>query len=298
LRGSRFRGVVELSKDFSAQLTLTQSNFADTVFWVNAEGDFETKMITLIGHIKKPISRIKAPDLNVWIGGIFDWKPRSFEGSIHGQKYPWKMQADISLNEEKMLSLTSTEVETDGFSITGELNVDLNTRQLLAKGMFLEKPFSLQSHLYWTKSELIASNLVLHYSNDLLKGDLKYTFKERDFDGVLDLELSDLTYFPIEHPLQGAAKAHIVLSKEQIVLRLTADQIEWKDLYMSQMSIEGIWKEQTLTFQIDFKQFIVQDPAYEVFPELHLELKGKASSKRIAFEGNVWGLGTAPFSLY
>lgn len=85
--------------------------------------------------------------------------------------------------------------------------------------------------------------------------------------------------------------------KEGISIHIQGDQLTWKDLSIREIVLSGKVEGKSLLFQVQMQDLVVLDPAYEVFPSVHLELQGKATANQLMFSGNIYGLGSSPFTL-
>ena len=283
--------MVNLKQNFSFHATIAHPTLPDTLLNLNIQADAHTQTIALIGSLKKD------SDWNFWISGQYFWQTDIFEGSIHGNSSFFQISTDVVFSQKTILNFSSIKSTVAKYTVEGNLEYNLKTQNLIASGNFLNRPFNLQTSFNISNDKLTASPLVLNYSDDQLKGGLAFSLKDHSLTGAIDLEMNDLTPFPIEHPIGGRARAHLSLTKNAINFSLDAKQIEWKDLYLPHMSMNGTWKENQIDFELNFQEFTVLDPDYEVFPNIHLQLKGHATTEHISVAGSVWGLGETPFYL-
>lgn len=287
IEGLSFSGMGEISEDFSFHLSLS---YEDYLLRLGLEGNAEERTIDIVTQIKQ------SPDINFWLSGTYDWENALFTGKTIGNARSWKVKSDLTYSDSE-LSFTNASVEKNHYVATGDATLDLVSHRFHSEGTFLERPFSTSGKLEWKKSNIDLSNFLLRYSDNTFQGRLNFIVKTASLAGEIDVELNDLSPYPTKHPLEGQAHAHLSIHPERTTFTLSGKDIRWKDLTFSEMALKGEWKEELLTFQLSLHEFIVLDPAYEVFPTAHLKLDGKATREQIDLQGEVWGVGSTPFIL-
>lgn len=282
-KGISLSGKGEISKDFSLLLTAT---YQDYLIRIGLEGETETQTVAIVLQTKE------GKDVDSWISGVYNWKKRAFNGEAYGNLHSWKVKTDLSFTGS-LLTLSNASVEKGRNFANGAAFFDLETHRFHTEGTFLEQPFSARGKIDCTIGEASLSDFFLHYLGDTLHGALTYGLKTESLTGELDLELNDLSPYSIE----GKGHGHLSIKADTTSFSFSGRDIRWKDLTFSEMTLEGKIKEERLNFTLSLKDFIVLDPAYEVFPTTHLNLIGEATKERVNLKGEVWGLGSQPFSL-
>ncbi len=276
-------GAGAISEDFSLRLDIAYDEYA---FRLGIEGDAETKTVGVAAHIQEDTS------LDLWLSGIYHWKSETFSGKVYGNAYDWELKSDLSLNDG-FLTLTDAFIKKEDEEAKGALSFNLETRFFQSEGRFLDRPYSAKGKIAWEKGEAHLSDFSLRYSGNTLYGNLIYCLKDGTFTGESDLQLSDLSHYLIE----GNGHGHLSIKPEETTFTLSGSRFKWKDFTFSEMKLNGKIKEGRLTFSLALRDFVVLDPAYEVFPTSHLNLTGEADGEKLSLKGEVWGLGSQPFVL-
>lgn len=254
------------------------------------EGDKKKGTIALIGNLKQKDQ--------LWIEGVYNWESKEWAGHLYGLGDTWKGFADFAMIENQKLSLSFFDICFDKFSpLTGELVYDLKRHQLTATGLFLDHPFSLLTTLDLSSKSIEASPFSLYLGKETLIGNLCYILKDRSLIGELDLEMNEFTLIPTECPIEGRAQAHITFTGTQATLNLKASNLVWKDLFIPQVNFEANYQNNSINYLLDLPNASLLTPAYEVFPPVHLLVKGNATTEKISMQSVIEGLGERPFSL-
>ncbi len=279
VKGIAVSGMAELSEDFSIHLTLS---YKDYLIRLGLEGDDVDKTIALT-------TQVKDPHLNMWVVGSYDWKEQTFEGETYGEAYSWRVKSALAFADSE-LKFTDAQVKNDDKEFEGSFLYNLSNHQFLVSD---HRNFSGEGKLEWKEGEIALTDLHLHYMQNSAWGSLTYSTQSQSVAGELDVEFNDLSPYQIE----GRGKGHLTLRDGQMTFALTGDEIRWKDLTFAKMTFTGEWKNEALTFQLMLDEFIVMDPAYEVFPTAFLKLDGEATHDHLWLRGEVAGLGSTPFTL-
>lgn len=276
-------GVALLRDNFYLRLSLSP-------FHITLEGDKKKGTIALIGNLKHKDQ--------LWMEGVYSWESKELTGHLYGLGDMWKGSADFTFIEKQTLSLSSFDLLIDKFpNLKGELNYDFNEHHLTATGLFLDHPFSLLTTLNISSTAIEASPFSLHLGEETLVGNLCYALQERSLMGELDLKMNDFALIPTECPIEGFAQAHLTFAGTQLSVNLQASNIIWKDLLIPQVNFEAASQNNSINFILDLPNASLLAPAYEVFPAVHLLVKGHATTEKISLEGKIEGLGEKPFSL-
>ncbi|MCC5831813.1 MAG: translocation/assembly module TamB domain-containing protein [Chlamydiales bacterium] len=281
IKGISLSGKSEISEGFSLRMTALYQEY---LLRFGLEADAVTKTIAVVAQAKEK------DILDLWMTGVYDWKTQTFAGESHGDAYSWKIKTDLSLSGT-LLNFSDTTVEKETLSLTGALSFDLERHSFQAEGNFFEHPYSAKGKLEWRNGEAALSDLFLLYAGNTLHGSL--TLKEGLLTGELDLDLDNLSLFSIE----GKGCGRLSIKPGEIDFNLLGGGILWKELSVSEVNLKGELKEGRLAYALAVRDFIVLDPAYEVFPTSHLNLTGEATGTMVILKGEVWGLGSQPFTL-
>lgn len=284
-------GAAVLDNNFSVRFSLDSPEFPGAKLEVDLQSDLENCKIAIIANLSQP------RELQLWASGNYDLQNQRFEGSILGFGPSFSGSAGIAILNFSHLKLDQIKGHYKSYSLDGSLDFNFTTKELVASGHLLERPLDLETRISFEDGAIAFSPIKIRYSGDVMTGALTYQISQKSLDGYLDLSLNDLSVFPTRHPIGGRAKGHISFEQEQIAFTFEGEKIEWKNFYLPQVSFSGGWLHNQLEFSLNLQEFIVLDPAYEVFPRIQLNLKGNADLQHLSIAGQIWGLGESPFSL-
>ncbi len=97
--------------------------------------------------------------------------------------------------------------------------------------------------------------------------------------------------------LQGKARGHISCDKKGTSYTLEAHHLAWKELFIPDMTLEGTIESNSHAFCLNVADFAVDNPTFEIFPKLRLQLVGEIKEEMLIGEGKFWGFGQQPFLL-
>ncbi len=231
LKNLKLSGIAELQDNFFLKFSLNHSQLPGQIS-VTIEGDKEKEILHTIAQFK--------PDQttdDLWLSGTYRWNGQDFVGTWHGKK--------------------------EGFALSGDLEIDLKTRKMMASGILLDRPFVVRADLNPS-----AGPILFHYGD-----------RQWKMSGTFDLNTGLLGY------------------------HLHAHQINWKKAFFPEIIMDGTYQtgktgqSGILNFILAVPEFNVLDPAYEVFPKVRLYVNGSATAGGVAVKGTIEGLGENPFTL-
>jgi len=145
----------------------------------------------------------------------------------------------------------------EGLKLKGALEVDLKEQKMMATGKALDRPFVVRADL-----KAMPGQVAFQYGDHQWKITAKY-----------DLMNQLLSY------------------------HLHAHDITWKKIFVPHMTMDGLYKLDTLSFSLFLPEFHVLDPAYEVFPPVKLHIDGNINEHKVMARGLIEGLCERPFNL-
>ncbi|MEZ5314762.1 MAG: translocation/assembly module TamB domain-containing protein [Chlamydiales bacterium] len=277
------KGRGEISKNIALYFT---AHYQGGFFQFRIERKSQEKMIEIDGRFKKN------REINIYLSGAYEANKKILTGKISGNMYAWQVKTYLCLSESD-LNLTNTIIEKDDLLISGSLSFNLNTHFFEGDGFFLEQAYSTKGVMNWNRGEVSLSDFFLEYFGNTLHSDLAYSSNTNTLTGALALDLKN----SFQDSIQGVVSGNLSIKPEEKLFTILGRDITWKDLTFSEMHLDAKVREEQLSFSLHLKDFIMLDPAYEVFPTTHLNLNGEATKKQLTLQGEVLGLGSEPFTL-
>lgn len=203
----------------------------------------------------------------------------------------------LSLNNLPEVSLTGR----------GELEDDLSAQLTVAYAAYriklnLEgdhegKRFGLMSQIEKSPTTSLWLNGIYDWNKEIFAGETYGTLESIKIKSDLRFADSLLSFTEAtveKERFSGSASGQLNWATRRFQ---TEARGQWDELSFSDVQLAGEWNEKELTFHAELHDLTVLDPAFEVFPTTHLQIKGSATKEGLNLTGDLWGVSDKPFTL-